>query len=109
MACALGPLRCAQAVFFFSLEYYGKETRDNPEQCDTFYEGCSQDHVCTDVTRSFRLTGDAFYGTLTDLTDAYTSAQCSETCTYSAKTSADTNAFLCYYWYCSCSLQENCV
>lgn len=70
---------CAQCSNDFVLLgfQYSQDTCDNREQGNTLYESGSQDHVRTDVVRSFRLTGDAFYSTFTDLTDTDTGTNCS--------------------------------
>lgn len=47
----------------------------------TLNESGSQDHVCTDVAGSFRLTGDTFNGFTTDLANAETCADNCEACT----------------------------
>lgn len=80
------------------LQYDCQDTSDYTEQCNTFNEGCSQDHVRTDVTSSFWLTGDAFYGTLTDLSDTYASAEGSQTSTECTTSLSETSSF-----------QQNCV
>jgi hypothetical protein len=73
---------CAlNAVVFFRrmllLKHHSEEAYDDPEQGSTFYQGCSQNHVGTDVIHGFRLAGDAFYSTLTDLANAQS---CTNSC-----------------------------
>jgi hypothetical protein len=46
----------------------------------TFYEGCSQDHVSTDVAHCFWLAGDAFYGFTTNRSYTDTGADGGQTC-----------------------------
>ena len=72
------------------LQYDGQDTCDNPEQSHTFYEGGCQDHVRTDITRCFRLTGDAFNSATTDLTDTYACAESCETCANGATSLSQT-------------------
>ncbi|HMH22353.1 MAG TPA: hypothetical protein VK563_11275 [Puia sp.] len=44
------------------------------QQGDAFYKRRSQDHVGTNVVRSFRLAGNGFYSSFTDQTDTDTGA-----------------------------------
>jgi hypothetical protein len=80
------------------LQYDSQDTCDYTEQRNTFNEGRSQDHVRTDVTSSFWLTGDAFNSTLTDLSDTYAGAEGSQTSTECATSLSETRSF-----------QQNCV
>ena len=93
---ALSALCFERGFFFFLLENDSEKAGDNPEQRNTFYEGCSQDHVGADVTGSFGLTGDRFYRAATDLTDANASTQCRKTCTDSATCCVKTAVNNCY-------------
>lgn len=51
---------------------------DGDERC-TLYEGCGQNHVCTNVTNCLRLTSNGFHCFATDLADADTSTDYCET------------------------------
>lgn len=90
------------------LQYDSQDTCDNPEQCHTFHEGCSQDHVRADVTGSFRLAGDAFYSTAANLSDTHTGTQSSETGTNSATGTGEAvyGIYVSNVVYC---LKQNCV
>ena len=61
------------------LKYHSKETNDNTEQRNTFYQCGSKDHVAADIVQCFRLTGDRFNSSLTDLAYANTCSHCCET------------------------------
>ena len=63
-----------------------KQTCNGSQKGNTFYQGRGEDHVGTNVVRSFRLAGDAFHGAFTDLTDTDTCAYGGETCADSAVT-----------------------
>jgi hypothetical protein len=77
-----------QYGFFYvrSLFYCYEQTRHSSQKGNTFYKGRGQDHVCTNVVRSFRLAGYSFYSALTDLTDTDTGTNRGKTCTYSTIT-----------------------
>jgi hypothetical protein len=70
---------CVGAVIIFCLHEHREDTCDYCKQCNTFYEGCSKNHVGTDVVHGFRLTGDSFYRAFTNLTDTDTCSDGSET------------------------------
>ena len=57
-----------------------EQTGNGTQKGNTFYEGRSQDHVCTNVVRSFRLTGNGINSALTDLADTDTGTYGSEAC-----------------------------
>jgi hypothetical protein len=71
---------------FFRLLERGKQACYGGKKSNPFHQGRSQDHVGTNVIRSFWLTGDAFNGTLTDQTDTNTGTDSSKTCTDSTVT-----------------------
>ena len=58
-----------------------KQTYHDGEQGDTFNQGGSQDHVGTNVTSHFRLTGDGGHSVLTNVTDTETGANGCQTST----------------------------
>jgi hypothetical protein len=64
---------------------YSQQTCHSSQKGNTFYERRSQDHVRTNVVRSFRLAGNGFYGSFTDQTDTDTGTDCGEACTNGAK------------------------
>gem|GEM_PF-5856358 len=48
--CIRCPMRWMQLNFLVRPLYeHSDDTRDNREQCNTLYEGSSQDHVSTDI------------------------------------------------------------
>lgn len=53
---------------------------DNSEKCHTFNEGCDYNHVASDITGGFGLTGYGFHSGGTDFTNAETGADCCDTC-----------------------------
>jgi hypothetical protein len=57
-----------------------EQTCYGSQKGNAFYQSRGQDHVGTNVVRSFRLTGDAFNGALTDLSDTDTGTDCGKTC-----------------------------
>jgi hypothetical protein len=59
---------------------YSQQTCYGGEKGNTFNQGRSQDHVCTNVVRSFRLTGNGFNSAFTDLTDTDTGTDSGEAC-----------------------------
>jgi hypothetical protein len=61
---------------------YRKQTCHGSQKGNPFHERRCEDHVGTNVVRSFRLAGDAFHGAFTDLTDT-------DTCTDGGKTRTD--------------------
>ena len=63
------------------LQYHRKETYDNSEQGGTLNKGRSKNHITTNLTGCFGLTGDSFYRAFTDLADTYTGTKCRDTCT----------------------------
>ncbi len=63
-----------------------EQTGHRSEKGDPFHQRRSEDHVGTNVVRSFGLAGDAFYGTFTDLTDTDTGADRGKTCADGTKT-----------------------
>ena len=76
-----------QYVFYvLRLFEYSEQTCYGSQKGNTFYEGRSQDHVSTNVVRSFRLTGNGVNCSLTDLADTDTSANSSEASAQSAIT-----------------------
>jgi hypothetical protein len=56
----------------FVLLERSQQTRNRSQKGNPFDQGRSQDHVCANFTRGFGLTGDRFYGALTDLADTDT-------------------------------------
>jgi len=76
-----------QYVFLRALPLeYSEQTGNGSQKGNTFYESRSQDHVCTNVVRSFRLTGNGVNCSLTDLADTDTSTNSSEACAKGAIT-----------------------
>jgi hypothetical protein len=71
-----------QCVFYVPSLFleYGKQTRYGSQQGNALYQCSSQDHVGTNVVRSFRLAGNGFYGPFTDLSDTDTGAYSGKTC-----------------------------
>jgi hypothetical protein len=69
-----------------SLFYCNEQTRHSSQKGNAFYQGRGQDHVGTNVVRSFRLAGDGFYSAFTDLTDTDTGTNRGKTCAYRAIT-----------------------
>jgi hypothetical protein len=65
---------------------YSKQTRNGSQKGNPFNQGRSQDHVSTNVVRSFRLTGNGVYSAFTYLTDADTGADSGKTCAQSTVT-----------------------
>jgi hypothetical protein len=59
---------------------YRKQTCNGSQKGNPFHQCRGEDHVSTNVVRSFRLAGDAFYGAFTDLTDTDTGANGRKTC-----------------------------
>ncbi len=57
-----------------------EQTCYGSEKGNAFYECRGQDHVGTNVIRSFRLAGDTFYSAFTDLSDTDTGTDGGETC-----------------------------
>src|SRR5579859_2367100 len=79
----LHPRPCASdAVRFLRalLLEYSEQTGNGSQKGNPFDQGRSQDHVCTNVVRSFRLTGNGINSALTDLADTDTGADSSEAC-----------------------------
>jgi hypothetical protein len=72
-------LSCAKRLSF---REYSEQTCHSSQKGNTFYQGRSQDHVSTNVVRSFGLAGNGFYSALTDLSDT-------DTGTYSGKACAN--------------------
>jgi hypothetical protein len=64
---------------FLALRFY-EESQYHTNQRSALNESGSQDHVGTDVTRSFRLASDGFHRFTTDLTDTDTGTDNSEAC-----------------------------
>lgn len=73
---------------------HGKQTCYGSQKGNPFDQRRCEDHVGTNVVRSFRLAGNAFYGAFTDLTDT-------DTCTNGGKTCADSTITGLYF-------QQNC-
>src|ERR1700733_5818753 len=95
----LHPPPCALDATCFFADYdlfqnHSKEPYDDAKQCSTFNQCRCKDHVCPDVIHGFRLTGNGFYGTFTDLTDPDTGTDC-------GKTRADCSTSV------SCCIQHN--
>jgi hypothetical protein len=63
-----------------------KQTCYGSQKGNPFHQRRREDHVGTNVIRSFRLAGDAFDRTFTDLTDTDTCTDGCKTCTDSAVT-----------------------
>jgi hypothetical protein len=59
---------------------YSEQTCHGSKKGNTFYEGRSEDHVSTNVVRSFGLAGDGFYSAFTDLSDTDTGTYSGEAC-----------------------------
>jgi hypothetical protein len=65
---------------------HSKQTGNGSEKSNAFYESRSEDHVSTNVVRSFRLTGNRVNGAFTDLADTDTGTDSGEACTQSTIT-----------------------
>jgi hypothetical protein len=65
---------------------YRKQTGHRSQKGNPFHQCRSEDHVGTNVVRSFGLPGDAFNGTLTDLTNTDTGTNRRKTCANRTKT-----------------------
>jgi hypothetical protein len=63
-----------------------EQTCNGSQKGNAFYECRGQDHVGTNVIRSFGLAGDTFYSAFTDLADTDTGTDGGETCTNCAIT-----------------------
>jgi hypothetical protein len=68
------------------LTEYRKQTGNGSQKGNPFDQGRSQDHVSTNVVRSFRLAGNGVYSAFTDLTDTDTGTDSGKTCTQSTIT-----------------------
>ena len=61
------------------LGHCDEKANHDGKQSDTFYEGCGQNHVRSDITGNFGLACDGFQSTLADSTDTDTSTNGCET------------------------------
>ena len=68
---------------------YSEQTCYGSQKGNTLDEGRSQDHVGTNVIRSFRLTGNCVYSAFTDLSDTNAGTDSGETCTKRTITGLD--------------------
>jgi len=69
----------------------GCQTCNGSEKGNTFYQGRSQDHVCTNVVGSLRLACNCLNCTFTYLANADTCANCGKTGANSATHVGETN------------------
>src|SRR6187397_1666191 len=65
-----------------SLKNHSKETNDHCEQRNSFYQCGSKDHVAADIIQCFRLTGNSFNSSLSDLAHTNTGSHSCKTGTY---------------------------
>lgn len=68
-------LHCANG----KLHHDGEDTSDYAEERNTLNQSSSKDHVGTDLSAHFRLTGDGFQRSFTDLTHTDTGSQSGDT------------------------------
>jgi hypothetical protein len=57
-----------------------EKTCNGGQKGNPFHQRCGQDHVAANFTRCFRLAGNGFNGSLTDLTDTDTGTDSGKTC-----------------------------
>jgi hypothetical protein len=74
---------CVGCSTFFTclLRKYSEQTGNGGQKGNPFDQGRSQDHVSTNVIRSFGLAGNGVNSTFTDLTDTDTGTDSGEACT----------------------------
>ena len=89
--CILGPVRRMQYDFYVltpqkhadhCLFENSEQTCYSSQKGNPFNQRHGQDHVGTNVVRSFRLAGNGFYSSFTDLSDTDTGTYSGKTCAY---------------------------